>query len=413
MPMHRVPQVVKDVYVSDADVEMSKDVESIRIDRHLVADLSAVMPGRRRKMVDRIEEHARKNLIAVMPLLAKYYNHESPKVRSQIRASLARLMATEAGEQALIECMFSKNRKIADTAASILEQKNYGSTGFLAVYRQTRGLIAQAWKGEVFSQDIEELVADSIETYKEGRFDQGTTNLTMARDLLEDRLEWHSHLRSYIKDVLKLTPVLSRSGVQVDSIQDSIRHLSSAIPDREYTEAKKLLELRRQETHLWKQLWSLEEFITKRVTKRPEFDEAALNDHDRRLMEAFVSVGREAQGAVQDGEAGEALKIVSDYIRDDVSARYLTTDGKRLDTEDEAAWYVIWSVGLGLLKLIAPVVPNVAEEFYQLYFRDREEAASVHTVPWPEPFVSLDTESASESTKARKSSRKGKGSRSK
>jgi len=410
-----VSVVAKDVYVSDADIEMSKDVESIRIDRHLVADLSAVMPGRRRKMVDRIEEHARKNLMAVMPLLAKYYNHENPKVRQQVRSSLTRLIANETGEQALIECMFSKNRKIADTAANILEEKNYGSNGFLAMYRQTRGLIAQAWKGEVFSQDIEELVADSIDTYKEGRFDQGMTNLTMARDLLEDRLEWHSHLRSYIKDVLKLTPVLSRSGVQVDSIQDSIRHLSSAIPEREYTEAKKLLELRRQETHLWKQLWSLEEFITKRVTKKPDADQVSLGEHDKRLMESFVSVGREVQSTIQDGEAAEALKIVSDFIRDDISAQYLATDGKRLGSEDEAAWYVIWSVGLGLLKLIAPVVPNVAEEFYQLYFRDREEAASVHSVEWPEPFSSLATEAGSPqpAPKTRKPAKKGKASRSK
>jgi hypothetical protein len=49
--------MVRGIYVSDADVEMSKDVESLRIDRHLVDDLSALLPGRRRKMIDRIEEH--------------------------------------------------------------------------------------------------------------------------------------------------------------------------------------------------------------------------------------------------------------------------------------------------------------------------------------------------------------------
>jgi hypothetical protein len=406
MPTHRVLVVVKDVYVSDADIEMSKDVESIRIDRHLVADLSSVMPGRRRKMIDRIEEHARKNLLAVIPILAKYHNHDDPKVRAQVRASLSRLTSSETGEQALIECMFSKNPKVAETAAMILDGKNYGSMNFLSVYRQTRSLVAQAAKAEVFYQDIEELVVDSLDTYKEGRFDQGMTNLTMARDLLEDRLEWHSHLRSYIKDVLKLTPVLSRSGVQVDSIQDSIRHLSSAIPDREYSEAKKLLELRRQETHLWKQLWSLEEFISKRVTKKPIAELSVLKDHDKELMESFVSVGKEVQSAIQEGEAAEALKVVSDFIRGDVSAHYLATDGKRLGGDDEAAWYVVWSIGLGLLKLIAPVVPNVAEEFYQLYFRDREESASIHSVPWPDAFAVLEVESRAEPAKPRKKSKK-------
>ena len=398
--------MVKDVYVSDADIEMSKDMESIRIDRHLVADLSSVMPGRRRKMVDRIEEHARKNLLSVMPVLAKHYNHDNPKVRAQVRASLSRLASSEAGEQALIECMFSKNPKIADPSAAILDGKNYGSLNLLSVYRQTKSLVSQALKGEVFYKDVEELVVDSIETYKEGRFDQGMTNMTMARDLLEDRLEWHSHLRSYIKDVLKLTPVLSRSGVQVDSIQDSIRHLSSAIPTREYSEAKKLLELRRQETHLWKQLWSLEEFISKRVTNIPIAELSILQDHDKRLMESFVSVGREVQNAVQEGEAANALNIVSDFIRGDVSAHYLATDGERLGGDDEAARFVMWSVGLGLLKLVAPVVPNVAEEFYQLYFRDREESSSIHSVPWPEPFGELELDSREKSAKTGKKTRK-------
>jgi len=384
--------VTKEVYVCDADIELSKDLEGLRIDRHLVADLSSVMPGRRRKMVDRIEEHASTKLISVMPILVKYYNHDNPRVRSQIRSSLTRLTSSEAGEQALIECMFSKNLKIANTAASILEEKNYSSVNFLSVYRQTKNLIEQAWKGEVFSQDIEELVVDSINTYKEGRFDQGMTNLRMARDLLEDRLEWHSHLRTYMKDVLRLTPILSRSGVQVDSIQDSIRNLASAIPERDYREARALLDLRRQETRLWKQLWSLEEFVAKRVKVKPVAELSILQESDKKLLESFVTTSGRVRESIQGGEAPEALKMVSDFVRDDVSARYLATQGKRISGDDEAAWFTIWSVGLGLLKLVAPVIPNVAEEFYQQYFRDREDSASIHSVPWPEPLSRLNSD---------------------
>lgn len=382
--------MAKGVYVSDVDIELSKDLESLRIDRHLIDDLSSVMPGRRRKMIDRVEEHARKNMLSVMPLLVRYYNHDNAKVRAQVRSSLGRLAASEMGEQALIECMFSKNPRIANTAASILEEKNYSSMNFLSVFRQTESLITQARKGEVFSQDIEELVVDSIETYKEGRFDQGMTDLVMARDLLEDRLEWHSHLRSYIKDVLRLTPVLSRSGVQVDSIQDSIRNLASSIPEREYVEARGLLELRRQETRLWKQLWSLEEYVSKRVTRRPAGDAVSLHDSDKQLIESFVLMANKVQNLIQGGAAPEALRTVSDFVRYDVSADYLAREGKRLGDEDDAARKTVWSVGLGLLKLIAPVIPNVAEEFYQQYYRDREGSASVHSVSWPEPLTGIE-----------------------
>lgn len=382
--------MTREVYISDADVEVSKDIESLRIDRHLAADLSSAMPGRRRKMVDRIEEHGRKNPLSIVPLLLRHYNADHPRVRQHVRSSLVRLTQSEAGELALVECMFSKDRTVADTAARLLEEKNFNSTNLLSTYRATKELILQARKAEVFCQDVEELVVDSIDTYKEGRFDQAMTNMMMARDILEDRLEWHSHLRSYIKEVLKLTPALSRSGVQTDPIQDSIRNLATAVQTREYSDARTLLDLRHQETRLWKQLWSLEEFITKRVRVRPGSEHIVLQDSDKLVLKAFKDTAALVEEHIQDGKSVEALRAVEEFIGNDVSSGYLSTEGKRLDTKDEAAWYTMWSTGLGLLKLVAPVIPNVAEEFYQQYFRDREASPSIHTVDWPEPFYELD-----------------------
>ncbi len=380
----------REMYVSDADIEMSKDVESLRIDRHLTSDLSSFVPGRRRKMLDRIEEHGRKNPLAIVPVLLKHYNIDNPKVRDQVRASIGRLTQSETGELALVECVFSKNRAISDAAARILEERNFNSVNMLSTYRSVKDLVSQARKAGVFCQDIEELVVDSIGAYREGRFDQAMTNMMMAKDLLEDRLEWHSHLRGYIKDVLKLTPALSRSGVQVDSIQDSIRNLSTAVQTREYSDARTLLDLRRQETRLWKQLWSLEEYITKRIKVKPITELLVLKDQDKVLMESFLSTAEKVEENIQDGNAVAALRIVEEFIANDISGGYLSTEGKRLDSKDEASWYVMWSTGLGLLKLVAPVVPNVAEEFYQQYFRDREGSPSIHTIDWPEPFSKLD-----------------------
>jgi len=379
--------LVKGIYVSDADAEMSKDIESLRIDRHLISDLSSIVPGRRRRIIDRVEEHGNKNPLAIVPVLVKHYDEDDPKVRKQVRASLARLTQSELGELALVECMFSRHAAIASGAASILEERGYNSVNFLSYYRHAESLVMQARKADVFCQDIEELVADSIETYKEGRFDQAMTNMRMARDLLEDRLEWHGHLRGYIKDVLQLTPMLSQSGVQVDAIQDSIRNASKAMDSREYEDARKLLDLRRQETRLWKQLWSFEEYVTKRVKVKPLVELMVLTEPDKHLLDAFTHLRDDVEDMIQEGRQMDALRRVEEFLSDDVSTEYLSKEGKRLETKDEAAWFVVWSVGLGLLKLVAPVVPNLAEEFYQQYFRDREGSPSVHTVDWPEPFA--------------------------
>ena len=398
------------IYISDADVEMSKDIESLRIDRHLVSDLTSIMPGRRRKMVDRIEEHAGKNPLAIVPVLVKHYDNDNPKVRTQVRASLARVTQSELGELALVECMFSRHQGIASTAASILEERGYNSISFLTYYHQAVNMIGQARKADIFCQDVEDLIFDSIGTYKEGRFDQASTNMMMAKDLMEDRLEWHGHLRGYIQDVLKLTPVLSRSGVQTDAIQDSLRAAARAAQTREYGEARTLLDLRRQETRLWKQLWSLEEFITKRIKAKPLVELMVLHDSDRSLLAGFNKMGAEFKELMQDGKLVDALRSVEDFIREDVSTDYLSKDGKRLDGKDEGAWFTMWSIGLGLLKLVAPIIPNVSEEFYQQYFRDREGPPSIHTVPWPDPFSKLGE--AEPATKPTKKSRERSSSRS-
>lgn len=392
------------IYVSDADVEMSKDIESLRIDRHLDSDLASIMPGTRRRMIDRIEEHGTKNPLSVVPILLKHYDDDNMKVRRQVRASLERLTQSELGEQALVESMFSRHLPIASTAAAVLEQRGYNSVNFLSFYRQAENLVMQSRKAEVFCTDIEELMIDSIETYKEGRFDQAMTNMMMAKDLLEDRLEWHGHLKGYIQDVLRLTPILGRSGVQTDAIQDSIRHAATAMQKREYTDAKVLLDLRRQETRLWKQFWSLEEYITKRITAKPLTELMVLKDQDKAILDAFLDVGKEVNEKVQEGDPVGALKEVEEFIRDDVSSGYLTSEGKRLESKDEASWYTMWNVGLGLLKLVAPVIPNVSEEFYQQYFRDREGSPSIHTLPWPEPLASL----SGQAEEKEKATRKGK-----
>ncbi len=379
----------KGVYVSDVDVEMSKDVESLRIDRHLGADLASALPGRRRRMVDRIEEHGRKNPMAIVPVLVKYHNHDHPKVRRQVRESLARLTQSESGEQALIECMFSRNPVISRTAAAILEGKNYNSQAFHQAFRRTEDLVVQARTDDVFSKDIEELVVDSLETYREGRFEQALTNMMMAKELMEDRLEWHRHMKNYVKDVLRLTPTLGRSGVQVDSIQDSVRSATSALQSRTYDDARMLLDLRREETRLWKQLWSLEEYVTRRIKAKPITELMVLHDSDKQILDAFMRMAGDVGEKIQDRDPVSALRLIEKFIREDVSAGYLATEGKRLDAGDEASWHAMWSTGLGLLKLLAPVIPNVAEEFYQQYFRDREGPASVHSVAWPEPFADL------------------------
>ena len=40
---------------------------------------------------------------------------------------------------------------------------------------------------------------------------------------------------------------------------------------------------------------------------------------------------------------------------------------------------------LDINKLFAPIIPHVTEEIYQLYFKQFENASSIHVSDWPKP----------------------------
>lgn len=54
------------------------------------------------------------------------------------------------------------------------------------------------------------------------------------------------------------------------------------------------------------------------------------------------------------------------------------------DEEKESAFYTLYISLLTILKLMAPFIPFVTEEIYQKYFRNEEQAKSIHISEWPE-----------------------------
>ena len=52
--------------------------------------------------------------------------------------------------------------------------------------------------------------------------------------------------------------------------------------------------------------------------------------------------------------------------------------------EREAAQYALYNVLLYCLKLMAPIMPYITEEIFQMYFAKKEKAKSIHISAWPE-----------------------------
>ncbi len=59
-----------------------------------------------------------------------------------------------------------------------------------------------------------------------------------------------------------------------------------------------------------------------------------------------------------------------------------------------AAQYALYHSLLGVIKMMAPIMPHITEAVYQLYFADKEKCKSVHISRWPEYDESLVDEEA-------------------
>ncbi|UCH89032.1 MAG: class I tRNA ligase family protein, partial [Thermoplasmata archaeon] len=53
---------------------------------------------------------------------------------------------------------------------------------------------------------------------------------------------------------------------------------------------------------------------------------------------------------------------------------------------DIGVQYTIYNVGLGILKILAPILPHVTEELYQQCFKNFEKTKSLHITDWPQPI---------------------------
>ena len=75
-------------------------------------------------------------------------------------------------------------------------------------------------------------------------------------------------------------------------------------------------------------------------------------------------------------------KLFCDYYLEIVKDRVYNPD-RRGKEPRKAAQYGLYHGLLSVLKMMAPIMPHITEEIYQLYFAQKEKIASIHISPWP------------------------------
>ena len=134
-------------------------------------------------------------------------------------------------------------------------------------------------------------------------------------------------------------------------------------------------------------LRNVESFIAKAVGDRaPEpvpWERLALAD--QWILSEFRQLVADATAAWEAYDYTRAVKDTENFLWHTLADHYLEMVKHRLyDREDPGARWTLHAVGLGVLKLLAPVLCFAAEDVYQESFRRHEGAVSVHVSAWPE-----------------------------
>jgi len=400
MDLSRGMPVSDRIYISDVDVQSASDFETLRIDRRLVDDLSSVLPGKRKSLIDRISENARKNPMAIMAVLLRYYDHGDQRVSGQVRQIMNNLLREPSVAGALRESLFSVHREISQAAAKVLDEQGFEGAKLKGIFDSIQKYYAESNLMDIHTEDIVELVNDGIRIYREGSLQQAFENLIMARDLIRDRVDWNENIRRYIKDVLRMTPELSQGGVQIDSIQESLKVLSDAVKKRDYRETRELIEAKKTEAAIVRELSSTFSFISKRLKVEELPDKYKMPKKYSELFDSIKKVNEEIGKALKEENRLAALRSFHTFIAHDFTGNFLKEISSDLDAGNKETIAVARDALTGIAMILENVMPNTASDLYETYLREDSGKDSIKEMDLPQPLEGIKKKKAAKKKKS-------------
>ncbi len=127
--------------------------------------------------------------------------------------------------------------------------------------------------------------------------------------------------------------------------------------------------------------------------REPEVPVAERPEIDRWILSRMQTVLGQYREAMEEYELTRAVRLVQEFVVEEVSNWYVRRNRRRFwkgeqDREKLAAYQTLYSVLRGILLMIAPVAPFIAEVLYWR-LRRMEEPPSVHLLDMPQPDPSL------------------------
>jgi len=147
--------------------------------------------------------------------------------------------------------------------------------------------------------------------------------------------------------------------------------------------------------------WNVMRMVGSACSARPARPDA-MRPVDSWILSRFARVVRAVEVASEEYRFDQAMAALENFLWHEFADHYIELVKHRAYSDDDGgAKYALYTVGLGLLKMISVFLPHMAEDAYQLEFLKNEGPVSIHVSGWPSaPDVDEEDERKGEAVKS-------------
>lgn len=134
---------------------------------------------------------------------------------------------------------------------------------------------------------------------------------------------------------------------------------------------------------LCNKIFNLGKFASRFLKEKPS-GKGKLRASDKWILSKFTRTLEAVTAEFDVYHFDKAMREAENFLWHEFADHYVEMVKSR---DDEAAKYTVYTVFLGVLKMMAPFLPHVTEDVYQEHFRATDGRKSIHLSPWPEPVM--------------------------
>jgi valyl-tRNA synthetase len=135
-------------------------------------------------------------------------------------------------------------------------------------------------------------------------------------------------------------------------------------------------------------LWNIESLVGSAIDGEKEFDASKVTIMDKWILSRYSKLVEEVTALMDEYQFDKSMKAIEVFLWHEFADHYLEMVKFRIyGDKDEGAQYTLYTIGLGLAKLLATFLVHITEEIYQTYFAKIDGKKSIHISEWPQTVL--------------------------